>query len=85
MGFVKVTQRCIGCRSNLDEKTQDGAALCANCKPREAELYLGKLAQLQSTERSALGLGLGVGLRARVRARISLALTLSLTLSLTLT
>ena len=62
MGFVKVTQRCIGCRSNLDEKTQDGAALCANCKPREAELYLGKLSQLQSTERSALGLGLGLGL-----------------------
>lgn len=51
MGFVKVTQRCIGCRSNLDEKKQDGAALCINCKPREAELYLGKLAQLQSTEK----------------------------------
>ena len=51
MGFVKVTQRCIGCRANLDEKKQDGAALCINCKPREAELYLGKLAQLQQNER----------------------------------
>ena len=53
MGFVKVTQRCIGCRANLDDKQvkQDHAALCINCKPREAELYLGKLAQLQQSEK----------------------------------
>ena len=48
MGFVKVTQRCIGCKATLSDS---GGALCRNCLPREAEVYIGKLQQLQQCER----------------------------------
>ena len=52
MGFVAVTQRCLGCKASMTAG-QAGAsnALCGSCKPREAEVYLGKLAQHQACEK----------------------------------
>ena len=53
MKFVAVTQRCLGCKAAISDKqaAEDGAALCGNCKPREAEIYLNKLATLQQCEK----------------------------------
>jgi len=50
MGFVAVTQRCLGCKAPIHAKGEQDA-LCGNCKEREVEVYLSKLAHLQSCER----------------------------------
>ena len=50
MKFAKVTQRCLGCRTTIASSAED-AALCAACKPNEAEFYLGKLAEVRRCEK----------------------------------
>lgn len=41
MGFVAVTQRCLGCRAAMPKGVS--AALCASCEPRQPEVYYSKL------------------------------------------
>jgi DNA polymerase delta subunit 1 len=53
MKHVTVTSRCLGCKAAIKTREGEsvGAALCVSCTPRQAEIYLGKLAHLRSCER----------------------------------
>jgi len=48
MMFAVKTAQCVGCRNVLDGKTK--GSLCKYCIPREAEIYLEKLANLREAE-----------------------------------
>lgn len=61
MGFVKKTQRCFGCKATLHGAADNENALCGNCKPREAELYLQKMADLSRCARIGSRARCGVG------------------------
>ena len=51
MKFVSVTSRCLGCKASLTSAADKGNALCVNCEPRTAEIYLAKQQHLASCER----------------------------------
>ena len=47
MMFAVKTATCIGCKASMDSKQ---GHICKHCKPKEAEIYLEKLATLRETE-----------------------------------
>ena len=49
-GFVKVTQRCLGCKSAISDKAED-QSVCTGCIDRKGEIYLGKMKQLSECEK----------------------------------
>ena len=55
MGFVAVTQRCLGCKASMpagkDKEGEQGVALCASCEPKETEVYMKKLQHYGQLER----------------------------------
>ena len=55
MGFVAVTQRCLGCKASMpagkDKEGEQGVALCVNCEPKESEIYMKKLQHYGQVER----------------------------------
>ena len=48
--FAVKQQKCLGCRALLPKGAGDKDALCVHCKPKAAELYLGKLSEAREYE-----------------------------------
>jgi DNA polymerase delta subunit 1 len=51
MMFAVKKEKCMGCKTPLTDKSKmEGSPLCKNCYPRESEIYLGRLAEVNSQQ-----------------------------------